>query len=69
MYKYSFIFNKFYIFLISSNTMEVGAVADLRHVKNAIGVARKVIEYTKHTLLVGESGNYSFNCFQVTPSS
>lgn len=38
--------------------MEVGAVADLRRVKNAIGVARKVIEYTKHTLLVGESGNY-----------
>lgn len=48
--------------------MEVGAVADLRRVKNAIGVARKVIEYTKHTLLVGESGNYSFNCFQVKPS-
>lgn len=48
--------------------MEVGAVADLRRVKNAIGVARKVIEYTKHTLLVGESGNYAFNCLQVKPS-
>ncbi|RMC13996.1 hypothetical protein DUI87_09080 [Hirundo rustica rustica] len=42
--------------IMDGNTMEVGAVADLRHVKNAIGVARKVIEYTKHTLLVGESG-------------
>uniref|UniRef100_A0A8C5X2K1 Aspartylglucosaminidase n=1 Tax=Malurus cyaneus samueli TaxID=2593467 RepID=A0A8C5X2K1_9PASS len=34
-----------------------GAVAGLRRVKNAIGVARKVIEYTKHTLLVGESAS------------
>ncbi|KAJ7409708.1 N(4)-(beta-N-acetylglucosaminyl)-L-asparaginase- like protein [Willisornis vidua] len=42
--------------IMDGNTMEVGAVADLRRVKNAIGVARKVIEYTKHTLLVGESG-------------
>lgn len=68
MCSYSCSYNKFQIFLVSSNTMEVGAVADLRHVKNAIGVARKVIEHTKHTLLVGESGNYSFNCFQVKPS-
>lgn len=36
--------------------MEVGAVADLRRIKNAIGVARKVIQHTRHTLLVGESG-------------
>lgn len=36
--------------------MQVGAVADLRRIKNAIGVARKVIEHTKHTFLVGESG-------------
>uniref|UniRef100_A0A8D0FFG7 N(4)-(Beta-N-acetylglucosaminyl)-L-asparaginase n=1 Tax=Strix occidentalis caurina TaxID=311401 RepID=A0A8D0FFG7_STROC len=32
-------------------------IADLRHIKNAIGVARKVMEYTKHTLLVGESAS------------
>lgn len=38
--------------------MQVGAVADLRRIKNAIGVARKVIEHTKHTFLVGESGNF-----------
>lgn len=36
--------------------MEVGAVADLRRIKNAIGVARAVMERTDHTLLVGESG-------------
>ncbi|KAM9236952.1 N(4)-(beta-N-acetylglucosaminyl)-L-asparaginase isoform 2-T2 [Leptosomus discolor] len=43
--------------IMDGNSMEVGAVADLRHIKNAIGVARKVIEYTKHTLLVGESAS------------
>lgn len=36
--------------------MEVGAVADLRRIKNAIGVARAVMEKTEHTMLVGESG-------------
>lgn len=36
--------------------MEVGAVADLRRIKNAIGVARAVMERTEHTMLVGESG-------------
>lgn len=36
--------------------MEVGAVADLRRIKNAIGVARAVMEHTEHTMLVGESG-------------
>lgn len=36
--------------------MEVGAVANLRRVKNAIGVARAVMELTEHTMIVGESG-------------
>lgn len=36
--------------------MEVGAVANLRRIKNAIGVARAVMELTGHTMLVGESG-------------
>ncbi len=36
--------------------MEVGAVADLRRVKNAVGVARAVMEHTEHTFIVGESG-------------
>lgn len=31
-----------------------GAVAGLRRIKNAIGVARKVLEHTEHTLLVGD---------------
>uniref|UniRef100_A0A8C3SBN6 N(4)-(Beta-N-acetylglucosaminyl)-L-asparaginase n=1 Tax=Chelydra serpentina TaxID=8475 RepID=A0A8C3SBN6_CHESE len=43
--------------IMDGNTMEVGAVADLRRIKNAIGVARKVIQHTKHTLLVGESAS------------
>ncbi|KAM8908580.1 LOW QUALITY PROTEIN: N(4)-(beta-N-acetylglucosaminyl)-L-asparaginase [Spinachia spinachia] len=43
--------------IINGNTMEVGAVADLRRIKNAIGVARAVMEHTGHTLLVGESAS------------
>lgn len=33
--------------------MNVGAIASMRNVKNAIGVARHVLENTKHTLIVG----------------
>lgn len=32
----------------------VGAVAQMRRIKNAMKVARKVLEHTKHTLLVGD---------------
>lgn len=35
-------------------TMDVGGVGLLRNVKNAISVARKVLENTKHSLLGGE---------------
>ncbi|XP_077984328.1 N(4)-(Beta-N-acetylglucosaminyl)-L-asparaginase-like isoform X2 [Glandiceps talaboti] len=35
-------------------THDVGAVADLRRIKNAISVARSVMEYTTHTLIVGD---------------
>ncbi|XP_053441139.1 N(4)-(beta-N-acetylglucosaminyl)-L-asparaginase [Nycticebus coucang] len=41
--------------IIDGTTMDIGAVGDLRRIKNAIGVARKVLEHTTHTLLVGES--------------
>jgi len=41
-------------------TYDVGAVANLRNIKNAIGVAHAVMKYTKHTLLVGSLGNYMF---------
>lgn len=34
--------------------MNIGAVGAMRDVKNAIGVARRVLENTEHTLLVGE---------------
>lgn len=35
--------------------MNIGAVAGLRNVRDAIAVARHVLENTAHTLLVGES--------------
>src|SRR5258705_320359 len=40
--------------IMDGETHAVGAVGCLRRVKNAIGVARKVLEHTGHTLLVGE---------------
>ncbi|KAI9521461.1 hypothetical protein NQZ68_007777 [Dissostichus eleginoides] len=43
--------------IMNGDTMEVGAVADLRRIKNAIGVARAVMEHTEHTLLVAESAS------------
>ncbi|XP_075664064.1 putative isoaspartyl peptidase/L-asparaginase 3 isoform X1 [Castanea sativa] len=38
-------------------TMEVGAVAAMRYVKDGIRAARLVMEHTKHTLLVGEQAS------------
>lgn len=35
-------------------THQAGAVAGLRRIKNAISVARAVMNYTKHTILVGD---------------
>ncbi|KAG9272347.1 N(4)-(beta-N-acetylglucosaminyl)-L-asparaginase [Astyanax mexicanus] len=43
--------------IMNGDTMEVGAVANLRRVKNAVGVARAVMDYTDHTFLVGESAS------------
>ncbi|XP_060782758.1 N(4)-(beta-N-acetylglucosaminyl)-L-asparaginase isoform X2 [Neoarius graeffei] len=43
--------------IMNGDTMEVGAVGDLRRVKNAVGVARAVMEHTRHSLLVGESAS------------
>ena len=37
--------------------MDVGAVANLREIKDASKVARMVLEHSEHTILVGESGN------------
>ena len=37
-------------------THDVGAVGCLKNIKNAIGVARAVMEHTSHTLLVGDDG-------------
>ncbi|XP_075053547.1 N(4)-(beta-N-acetylglucosaminyl)-L-asparaginase [Mixophyes fleayi] len=43
--------------IMDGNSMEAGAVANLKRIKNAIGVARAVMEHTKHTFLVGESAS------------
>lgn len=40
--------------LMDGRTMNIGAVASLRDIKDAIAVARHVMENTKHTMLVGE---------------
>ena len=41
---------------IDRETHNVGSVADLRDVKNAIAVAKAVMDHTEHTLLVGSLG-------------
>uniref|UniRef100_A0A8D8LR59 N(4)-(beta-N-acetylglucosaminyl)-L-asparaginase n=1 Tax=Cacopsylla melanoneura TaxID=428564 RepID=A0A8D8LR59_9HEMI len=40
--------------IIDGTTMNMGAVAGLRRVKNVIGVARKVLDNTKHSMLAGD---------------
>lgn len=40
--------------VMDGKSMKVGAVANLRFIKEAISVARHVLDYTKHTLLVGD---------------
>lgn len=39
--------------IMNGDTMEVGAVASLRHIKAAISTARLVMERTGHTLMAG----------------
>jgi N4-(beta-N-acetylglucosaminyl)-L-asparaginase len=41
--------------IMDGPTHSAGSVASMKRVKNAIGVARAVMNYTKHTLLVGEA--------------
>lgn len=40
--------------IMDGNTFNIGAVAGLRRIKNAIGTARHVMDHTSHTLLVGD---------------
>lgn len=40
--------------IMDGGSFNAGAVAGLRRVKNAIGVARAVMEHTRHTLLAGD---------------
>ncbi|XP_068144759.1 putative N(4)-(beta-N-acetylglucosaminyl)-L-asparaginase GA14866 [Drosophila tropicalis] len=41
--------------IMDGATMDVGAVAGMRRVKDAIRVARHVLEHTQHTMLVGSA--------------
>ena len=43
-------------FLTVSPTHDVGAVAGLRRIKNAVGVAKDVLQRTTHSFLVGDAG-------------
>lgn len=43
--------------IMNGVTMEVGAVAAMRYVKDGIQAARLVMKHTKHTLLVGEQAS------------
>ncbi|KAK4184489.1 asparaginase-domain-containing protein [Podospora australis] len=40
--------------IMDGTTMKTGAVAGMRRIKDAIGVARAVLLYTRHSLLVGD---------------
>lgn len=40
--------------IMDGTTMDVGAVGALRRIQHAISVARKVMEKTYHTFLVGD---------------
>jgi len=43
--------------IMDGSTLNVGAVAAVRNIKNPIILARKVMELTEHVLLVGEGAN------------
>ncbi|WOL10208.1 putative isoaspartyl peptidase/L-asparaginase 3 isoform X1 [Canna indica] len=43
--------------VMDGTTMEVGAVAAMRYVKDAINAAKLVMDHTEHTLLVGEKAS------------
>ncbi|KAJ1491768.1 asparaginase-domain-containing protein [Baffinella frigidus] len=43
--------------MMDGRSFDVGAVGGLRRVKNAIGVARAVMEHTAHSLLVGDKAS------------
>lgn len=45
--------------IMDGNIMKSGAVGDLRRVKQAIRVARHVLDFTEHTLLAGDQGKFA----------
>ncbi|RYY89140.1 hypothetical protein EON63_01280 [archaeon] len=42
--------------IMDGDTYDMGSVAYLRHHRQAISIARTVMYYTGHTMLVGEYG-------------
>ncbi|XP_052842994.1 putative N(4)-(beta-N-acetylglucosaminyl)-L-asparaginase GG24090 [Drosophila gunungcola] len=61
--------------VMDGSTLDVGAVAGLRRIKDAIKVARHVLEHTQHTMLVGDAASAFANAMGfeseslVTPES
>ena len=47
-----------YITSLYSMTHDVGSVGCLKDIKQAISVARSVMEHTEETLLVGDDGRW-----------
>ena len=43
--------------IMDGKTVDAGAVAGVRNIKNPITLARKVLEETEHVLIVGEGAN------------
>lgn len=55
--------------IMDGPTHDVGAVAALRRIRNSASVAWAIMNYTKHTLLVGEKGkNFFFNLNNLSKS-
>ena len=50
--------------IMNGDTHGVGSVGCLKRVKNAISVARTVLEQTTHTMLVGDDGFFLFFNFK-----
>jgi N4-(beta-N-acetylglucosaminyl)-L-asparaginase len=52
--------------IIDGTTHRIGAVASMHNIKNAVTVARAVLERTEHTLLVGhDATNFAISMGQI----
>jgi N4-(beta-N-acetylglucosaminyl)-L-asparaginase len=55
--------------IMDGDTMEVGAVANLRHIKQAVTAARLVKDYSRHSLLAGLQGSQFAQSMGLEPSN